>query len=243
MNELTNADNSPATVPPSEAVPLAQELARAHARLVRQLREQHALSTPEAARRAERMTNAEVIERYAEGPSESLTWHSLDAIARHDAPLAAEVWERLRAEAREELVSGHRAARVVESGEANCLTRARFLAIRDELTSDWHPTTGQERILIDTMAQAIATQEHWLRRMMLLDSLENDSEEPSEYKTPRLPTATAIEQAANMVDRFNRIFMRALRQLRDLRRYTAQVIVKNAGQVNMGNGQFNVETS
>jgi hypothetical protein len=25
------------------------------------------------------------------------------------------------------------------------MTRARFLAIRDELTRDWRPTTGQER--------------------------------------------------------------------------------------------------
>jgi hypothetical protein len=240
MNELTNVESSPATVPPSEAVPLAQELARAHARLVSQLREQHGLNTPEAARRAERMPSAEVVERYADGPSEALTWHNLDAITRHNPPLAAEVWERLRTEAREELITGHRAAKIVETADANCLNRARFLAIRDELTSDWPPTTGQERILIDVMAQAIATQEHWLRRMMLLDSLENDSEEPSEYQTPRLPTATAIEQAANMVDRFNRIFMRALRQLRDLRRYTPQVIVKNAGQVNLGSNLMNL---
>src|SRR5262245_58367283 len=36
-----------------------------------------------------------------------------------------------------------------------------------------------------------------------------------------------------MVDRFNRFFLRTLRQLRDLRRYTPQVTIQNAGQVNV----------
>lgn len=57
------------------------------------------------------------------------------------------------------------------------MTRARFLAIRDELARDWRPTTGQERLWIDTMAQALTTQEHWHRRLMLLDSLENDDQD------------------------------------------------------------------
>lgn len=42
------------------------------------------------------------------------------------------------------------------------------------------------------------------------------------------------------IDRFNRLFMRALRQLRDLRRYTPQVVVHSAGQVNVGEKQINV---
>lgn len=54
--------------------------------------------------------------------------------------------------------------------------------------------------------------------------------------------AAAIDQAANMVDRFNRIFVRAIRQLRDLLRYTPQVVVKSAGQVNVGgNHQTNLQ--
>ena len=52
--------------------------------------------------------------------------------------------------------------------------------------------------------------------------------------------AQAIDQCAAMTDRFNRIFMRALRQLRDLRRYAPQVVVKSAGQVNVGGQQVNV---
>lgn len=216
---------------------MAQELARAHGRLVAQLRPQYGLTTADAAKRVERMADADAVERHLCCPSDAISWNALDAVARHDPDRAVEVWEGIKAEARDELVTGHRAARAIETGDANCMTRARFLAIRDELTRDWRPTTGQERILIDTMAQALTTQEHWHRRMMLLDALEHDNDEPSEYKTPRMPTAAAIEQAANMVDRFNRIFVRALRQLRDLRRYAPQVVVKNAGQVNVGNAQ------
>jgi hypothetical protein len=52
--------------------------------------------------------------------------------------------------------------------------------------------------------------------------------------------AQAIEQAACMIDRFNKIFLRTLRALRDLRRYAPAVIVQNAGQVNVGGQQVNV---
>jgi hypothetical protein len=43
-----------------------------------------------------------------------------------------------------------------------------------------------------------------------------------------------------MVDRFNRIFMRTLRALLDLRRYSVPVVIQNAGQVNVGEQQVNV---
>ena len=52
--------------------------------------------------------------------------------------------------------------------------------------------------------------------------------------------AEAIEQAMAMGDRFNRIFLRTLRALRDLRRYAPTVVVQNAGQVNVGGQQVNV---
>jgi hypothetical protein len=51
-----------------------------------------------------------------------------------------------------------------------------------------------------------------------------------------------LEQAAGMVDRFNRIFLRTLRALCDLRRHSPQVIVQNAGQVNVADKQINLST-
>ena len=43
-----------------------------------------------------------------------------------------------------------------------------------------------------------------------------------------------------MVDRFNRLFMRTLRSLRDLRRYSPSVVVQNVGQLNLGQTQLNI---
>jgi hypothetical protein len=47
-----------------------------------------------------------------------------------------------------------------------------------------------------------------------------------------------------MADRFNRMFLRTLRQMRDLRRYGTPVVIQNAGQVNVaanGGQQVNVQ--
>ncbi len=49
-----------------------------------------------------------------------------------------------------------------------------------------------------------------------------------------------LDQAAPMADRFHPLFLRALRGLRDLRRYAPSVVVQNAGQVNVGARQVNV---
>lgn len=62
------------------------------------------------------------------------------------------------------------------------------------------------------------------------------------WQPPRLGTAEALEQSAAMADRFNRLFLRTLRALRDLRRYAGPVIVQRAAQVNVGAQQVNVAT-
>jgi hypothetical protein len=48
-----------------------------------------------------------------------------------------------------------------------------------------------------------------------------------------------MEQAAAMVDRFNRLHLRTLRQLRDLRRSSQQIVIHQPGQVNIGQRQVN----
>jgi hypothetical protein len=60
--------------------------------------------------------------------------------------------------------------------------------------------------------------------------------------TPSLSEAEAMEQAAQMADRFNRIFLRTLRALRDLTRYTPSLHIENHGQVNIGERQVNVSS-
>jgi hypothetical protein len=43
-----------------------------------------------------------------------------------------------------------------------------------------------------------------------------------------------------MVDRFNKMFLRTLRALCNLRKVPLAVVVQNAGQVNVGGQQINV---
>jgi hypothetical protein len=53
----------------------------------------------------------------------------------------------------------------------------------------------------------------------------------------------AVEHAAQMADRWNRIYMRTLRNMRDLRRYSVPVTINNPQQVNIaadGGQQVNV---
>jgi len=62
---------------------------------------------------------------------------------------------------------------------------------------------------------------------------------------PYVSEERAIEHAVQMADRFNRIFMRTLRHLRDLRRYSP-LTINNPNQVNIaadGGQQVNVSNS
>src|SRR5262249_41709800 len=121
----------------------------------------------------------------------------------------------------EELRSGHLAGAVLEGRDSTPWRRTQFLAIRAELAEGWQPRNGAERQLIDMMALAQAAMFLWQQR--LADA----------------PYGLG-EQAGAMVDRFSRMFVRLLRALRDLRRYAGPVIVKSAGQVNVGGQQVNV---
>jgi hypothetical protein len=71
-----------------------------------------------------------------------------------------------------ELSSGHRAAHAVETDDASCQQRVRFLAVREELSNEWRLNTGLERLSIDTMSQTLTMQERRLKRLVLLDTLD-----------------------------------------------------------------------
>jgi hypothetical protein len=115
--------------------------------------------------------------------------------------------------------------------------------LRAELADCLQPTTGIERQLIDTMAQAQTAHLHWLELSMLRASRQcvSDKElrEEGRWQAPRVTDAEAVDQAAMMVDRFNKIFLRTLRAFRDLRRYSPSIVINNAKQVNVGGHQLN----
>jgi hypothetical protein len=57
---------------------------------------------------------------------------------------------------------------------------------------------------------------------------------------PRVSDHQATEQAARMVERYHSLFLRTLQVLQDLRRQGSTVVVRRAGQVNIGQHQVNV---
>ena len=83
------------------------------------------------------------------------------------------------------------------------------------------------------MAQAYTNYLTWMGRLTV-DEISNNAKRDSYWQPPRLTAVEAMNQSAAMADRFHRMFMRTLRALRDLRRYSPAVIVQNAGQVNVG---------
>lgn len=205
-------------------------------------REQQAAIITDAAQEAQRV------------PPAALSWRHLAAVEAEDGGAAAlAAWESVRRAARTELASGHRAAMVMEGAESSPMDRARFLAVWEALAAEWQPRGGIEWSLIDAMAQAQAAHGYWLGKLTERTQREvaedvRDREKLSqqeqyhrwgEWLPARVTTAEAIAEASGMVDRFNRVFLRTLRQLRDLRRYSP-VVINNPGQVNVGGQQVNV---
>jgi len=75
------------------------------------------------------------------------------------------------------------------------------------------------------------------------NAVEERSTRDEKWQPPRLSAAEMIENAMAMADRFNRLYLRTLRQMRDLRRYSVPVTINNPKQVNIaadGGQQVNV---
>jgi hypothetical protein len=95
------------------------------------------------------------------------------------------------------------------------------------------------------MALAQAAMLFWMQALATWSTLGagaggRDCKDEWGRSTPRLTTGEAIERAGAMVDRFNKIFLRTLRTLSDLRRHPPTVIVQNANQVIVSTQQVNM---
>jgi hypothetical protein len=238
MTELTT---TPAA--PSEAGVLAAELGKSFGELVQHYQKYYSLSREEALRRASEPPADG--ERALTIPPDQVCWSDLEAIARSDPDRALARWEEVKRAAMEELRTGHRAAHAVEGFGHQAWERAEFLALRAELAAEWNPRNGIERQLIDTMAQTQAGYLYWLQNLTMrtrLESVTNDRrlKEEARWAPPRQSDADALEQSAAMMERFNRMFLRTLRALCEMRRQGNRVVVRNGGQVNVAHQQVNV---
>jgi hypothetical protein len=239
--ELLSAHPPP---PADETCNLAAELGAAFGRRVDNYRKLYALSAEEAARRAAEGSVA-CLEHALGCPPAQVIWFYLETLAQSDPQKALERWEEIKAAAREELQNGFRAAQVLDAGDSSCWERAQFLALRAELQEEWRPRNGLERQLIDQLAQHRTLMLHWQEMLAAYTGLarfagKQASRGIGSDVPPRLSDAEAIDLAAGMVERFSRLYLRTHRALLDQRRLAPPVIVRRAGQVNIGAQQVNL---
>jgi hypothetical protein len=230
-----------------DSVPLARELAASFGELVKGYRRVWGLSQEEAVARAG-ATHPADEERILSAPPDQVQWRDLDVLARTAPELAQRRWEEVKQAARQELLSGHRAAEATGPAGVSCWQRARFLAVRDGLAEAWGPRNGLEWTLIDLMAQAHALLLSWQENLVALTrqaarSSKPDAEWPGHPLGRRLSEAEMTKEAAAMVERWHRLFVKALEALQRQRRLAPAVVIRNAGQVNVGGQQLNVNAS
>lgn len=198
---------------------------------------------------------------------ENLNFVDLLELHNFTPRVAERLWENYKQEGRKEFESGHLAANInlpvdYMKGLWNV---ARYLGVRESFIDDWNPRGGIEVALIDMMAQSWFQWQFWLEQTVKRSQTREKELHPEcsrwlaqrnrELKSfgvidgywnrPLVSEQQAVEHAVQMADRFNRIFMRTLRQLRDLRRY-APVTINNPNQVNIasdGGQQVNVSNA
>ena len=228
---------TPLIAPTAEIESVAGKLANAYRSMARHYRKEMGLSPDEAETKA-RTPDENELERVKDRPASQVSWWDLSLLAEQKEENAVVIWESIKEAARNELSSGHRAAEVVEwHGHSSPFYRAQFLAIRQAFIDEWQPRGGLELALIDTMAQCYRSYLNWLGIHTMHSEIEVERErshyENNGRRKPRSESSLMhLEQSFQMAERFNRIFLRTLRQLRDLRRYSAPVTINNPQQVN-----------
>jgi hypothetical protein len=229
-----------------EAGSLARELAHAYKEMVAFYQREYKLSAADADAKARGVTDPSPEWDHAEAleqPPDELSWYTLQRLAEREPETVAVAWTRIKAEARNELASGHRTAAALE-WRGSPWDRARFLAVRDAFRADWQPCGGIEAALVDLLAQSFTAYLEWTARLTIQAASEGQVEDAQlkrdgYWQPPRLGIAAAIAQSAAMADQAHKTFLRTLRAVQDLRRLPG-ISVTSAGQVNIGGQQVNI---
>lgn len=125
--------------------------------------------------------------------------------------------------------------------------RGQFVFIRQAFIEEWQPRDGIEASLVDMLAQCYVRWQYWLgltfsiannQDTVIEQRARNKKSERRSYdegvwQPLRLTASEYPEHAYQMADRFNRMFLRTLRQMLDLRRYQMPVTINNPKQVNV----------
>jgi hypothetical protein len=228
------------SITPQEVEPLAHRLAAAYWKALKAEAEGRINGIRHAMRDKQQLLDAS---------PDNLEWHDLSYVEQLEPGSGFEVYNHIKQVARDELESGQRAADIVANPMMRPWVKARYLALRQSFIADWKPTGSIETRLIEMMAHLYCEYEHWMelsiQRVAVACQQERfHIEVRGKWRAVGLNGDQDAQQAAEMVDRYNRLFLRTLRQLRDLRRYNVPVIINNAEQVNLatdGGQQVNVQ--
>lgn len=206
----------------------------------------------------------ELFERLMRLPTEFIGFMDLLELNDNSPAMAQNVWEMIKREAAREFESGHRAAAAFEPADymTDAWNRASYLGLRESFIEEYQPKGGIELSMIDTLAQSFLMFQHWteesVRRAKTRPREENHQFHQwkqwnkqanakqwldGHWDRPMVSEQEAIEHAAQMADRWQRMYFRALRNLRDWRRHNPPVTINKPQQVNIaadGGQQINV---
>jgi hypothetical protein len=198
--------------------------------------------------------NPQAIEKIRSKPFEEISWRDVQEAVAQDMTQTSLAMKAIYDGAEEYIAGGLYAASAI--GYMKPFKRMQFTVIRNAFIEEWKPRGGIEAGMVDMLAQCYVVWQFWLTQSFdvanhIDDAAEQVKKSKSPYEAgvwnpPRLTAAEYLERATQMADRFQRMFLRTLRQMRDLRRYVSPVIVQNAGQVNIaadGGQQVNVQQS
>lgn len=198
----------------------------------------------------------ELLERLLRYPTEFISFFELMELNNHSPASAQNMWEMIKREAQNEFESGHRAAAAFEPADwmTDAWNRASYLGLRESLCEEYQPKGGIELTMIDAIAQAWLMLQHWTEESVRRAKTEPRRENHQFYEwkqwnkmaspkqwidgnwdVPMVTEKEAVEHAAQMADRWQRMYFRAIRSLRDWRRYTPQLTINNPQQVNIAN--------
>ena len=99
----------------SEIASIASEMARAYADFVQYYRKECGLTPEEADKKTQELIEGSKSPPLAlTMPPDQVDWWHLSEFAEHEPEKIIEIWEKVKHAAREELASGHRAAKAVQ---------------------------------------------------------------------------------------------------------------------------------
>lgn len=237
---------------------IAHEMGKEYAKTVRSYQKILNLTPPDEPLR-ERLTAAyiheqalgsnipELIAQLHKKPMPDIGWSDFQNAAAASGEDALKLWQTMLDAASDHNTAGAFAAEAI--GFSIPWRRAQFSAVRDSFNTEWKPRGGIESALIDMLVQSYFGYLHWLDVSFTIaryehTMIEERAESGEEWRPPRQSHAELLEHATQMADRFNRMFLRVLRQMRDLRRYNLPVMINNPRQVNIaadGGQQVNVQ--